>query len=277
MKLSTVKAIFDGLKSTLRTRLINLSQVDALRNTAHSPRHDDLYVVSFPKSGATWMNFLMANLHLQMSGIERTVTFFNVHDFIPDVQTTRYIGNSTLSFPGYRVMKSHSDFNSNYLKVIYVVRDPRDTLVSYFHFLTSLGQFDGTLSELVRSPEFGISAWVRHTQGWLNSPASLSIEFLRYEDLLSKPDQVLQRVYKLLGHNIPESALQAAIEASSFTNMRQSELEWNYGGRPTILDKEMKFMRSGRSGDGKQSLSAADLDHIWAAASSVMAHFSYSR
>jgi hypothetical protein len=268
-------SLMRGVKTLLVDELVAVRRHEDRRTTAASPRHDDLYVVSFPKSGATWMNFLMANLHLRMSGLNRKVTFFNVHDVVPDIQSTRDINQEPLPFPGYRVMKSHAGFNPNYLKVIYLVRDPRDALISYFHFLQGLGQFDGSLSQLVRSEQYGVAAWARHVEGWLKSPASLSIDFVRYEDLLRNPRGELLRVYGLLGHELDDDILEAAIEASSFEKMKTSEQEWNYGRRPDIISKNLKFMRSGKSGEGKNSLSAEDLEFIADLAKKYMQHFAY--
>ena len=221
------------------------------------------------------MNFLMANLHSKMSNIEREVTFFNVHDFIPDIQTTKEIKSEPLPFPGYRVIKSHSNYNGNYLKVLCIVRDPRDTLLSYFHFLCGLGQFHGTLSELIRDEQFGITAWVRHISGWLDTPASLSIDFVRYEDLLQEPRAELTRIYGLLGHKLDAEHLDQAIANSSFQKMRASEVEWNYGRRPAILENNLKFMRFGKAGGWRESYTTGDLQYIESLARRYMRHFSY--
>lgn len=55
--------------------------------TPTEQRHDDLYLVSLLKSGNTWLSFLMANIHLKMSGLSREVNFFNICDFISDLST----------------------------------------------------------------------------------------------------------------------------------------------------------------------------------------------
>ena len=64
-----------------------------------NPLHDDLFIVSFPKSGTTWLNFLMANVHLKMSGSIQHVTFYNIDDFIPDIEQVRCIKENILLFP----------------------------------------------------------------------------------------------------------------------------------------------------------------------------------
>jgi hypothetical protein len=243
--------------------------------TPTEQRHDDLYLVSFPKSGNTWLSFLMANIHLKMSGINREVNFFNIHDFIPDIHSTRYLKRDILLFPGHRVIKSHSEFNPFYRKVIYLVRDPRDVMVSYYWFQKKLGFFDDSLSELIRSPLFGITAWCRHIQAWFKrTPASVSIDFVRYEDLKTDPGKLLKRLYSLLGYTIPIDILSECIKMSSFENMKKLEEYYNYGGDMRFAD--FKFMRKGQRGGYKSELSNKDISFINKKASRWMSIFKYN-
>ncbi len=238
-------------------------------------QHDDLYLVSFPRSGNTWLSFLMANIHLKMSGISREVNFFNIHDFIPDIHSSRNLKRDILPFPGHRVIKSHSAFNPFYRKVIYLVRDPRDVMVSYYWFLKRLGGFNGNLSDFIHSSFFGISAWCRHVQSWVEkTPASVSIDFVRYEDIKANPEKVLTRLYKLLGYTIPEDILEQSISASSFENMKKLEEFYNYGGDMRFTN--FKFMRKGKAGGYKFELSKKDITLINKTASQWMAVFRYT-
>lgn len=241
---------------------------------ARPARHDDLYVVSFPKSGATWMNFLMANIHLRESKVDRAVTFFNVHDFIPDIHSTRDIRSDILPFPGYRVIKSHAEYNPYYQKVVYVVRDPRDVMVSFFHFLRGLGSFEGDISVLVRSPKYGINAWCKHVRSWLAlSPETQNLMFVRYEDLKKDTPSTIKGLYALLGHQVDDALLQAAIEASSFENMRALERDYGYGGRD--VSRTLKLMRKGEAGSWKEEVPRRDAEYIKQVAADWMAHFGY--
>lgn len=243
---------------------------------ADLPRHDDLYIVSFPKSGATWMDFLMANIHTTMSGDKRLINFYNIHTVIPDIHYCRQIGSSNLTFPGFRVIKSHAEFNPYYKNVVYVVRDPRDVMISYYKFLVGLGQFSGSISDLIRSPKYGIGVWVDHVNSWyFKSPASLRINFLRYEDLKIDPYLALNRLYNMLGFEIPSDVLSLAIKKSSFDNMQILEKAWNYGGRP--LADNFKFMQKGASGSWSDIVSDEDQAYMWEVGEKVLIKFGYSK
>src|SRR5277367_1240233 len=89
---------------------------------------DDTFLVAYSKSGNTWTRFLLENLLYP----ERQVTFLNIPELIPhfDVMPKRFFRD--MARP--RVINCHEAFRPHYKKVIYVVRDPRDVVVSLFHF-----------------------------------------------------------------------------------------------------------------------------------------------
>lgn len=264
-----------GLKAFLKESAKDILRYHHRVLTPIEQRHDDLYLVSYPKSGNTWLSFLMANIHLKISGLDREVNLFNIYDFIPDIHVSRYLKKDILSFPGHRVIKSHSEFNPLYGKVIYIVRDPRDVMVSLYFFLKSMGSFDESLSMLIRSPLFGISAWCRHVQSWIEkTPASVSIDFVRYEDLKIDTHKVIKRLYKHLGYSIPDNIVVKSIELSSFENMKKLEKFHNYGGEMRF--PSLEFIRKGQSGSYKSDLSKEDISFINKIASRWMSIFKYT-
>jgi hypothetical protein len=85
---------------------------------------DDVFVVSYPRSGNTWTRFLIANLIYQ----DDPVTFANVEQRIPDIYTSSKRHLKKLPRP--RMIKTHEYFDPRYKKVVYIVRDPRDVALS---------------------------------------------------------------------------------------------------------------------------------------------------
>lgn len=236
--------------------------------------NEDVFLVSFPKSGSTWMNFLIANVNMVMSQQSRAVTFYNIHQYVPDIHSSRYLGPPLLSFPGFRFIKSHSAVNRYYQHVVFVVRNPEDVLISYYHFLQGLKQFPGTISDLIRSKKFGIRAWCRHTEGWLmQSSPSVAFMTVKYEDLINDPHSALKRVYASLGIVLSQQVLDSAIQRSSFSEMARLEKETAYGGRE--FARTFRFMRSGKSNSGKEELSDMDRHFIAKHAGPIMETLGY--
>lgn len=238
-------------------------------------RHDDLYLVSYPKSGVTWLSCLLAYLGLRLSNDNREVTVFNVQDYVPDIHVSRYINlDSQMPGLGFRVIKSHSYFNPDYKKVIYLVRDPRDVIISYWYYLSTLGQYHGSLSDLLRAPEFGVDAWSRHVRGWLEeTPPSTMINFIRYEDLKARPQFVLKHLLSLFGLYNQDELIDCALDALSFENMRNSEIEYS-SFNPTI-PSDHAFMRKGKSGGWREEISESDLRFVENICGNLMSKFNY--
>ena len=86
-------------------------------------RPDDVFIVSYPRSGNTWVRFLMANLLAP----DEKITFRNIENYVPSI----YKSADTLDTrEGRRYIKSHNPCYELYPKLIYVYRDGRDALVS---------------------------------------------------------------------------------------------------------------------------------------------------
>ena len=106
---------------------------------------DDVFIVSYPRSGNTWMRFLVGELVFQ-----KEIDFHNLRELIPDI----YIYGCTHSFleslnrPRY--IKSHEPYDPRYPKVIYLVRDPRDVAISYYNWLL---KFKKITIDITASPE----------------------------------------------------------------------------------------------------------------------------
>src|SRR5215470_17884303 len=99
-------------------------------------RPDDTFLVSYPKSGNTWMRFLIANLLQQ----NPPVGLLDADDLIPivDGKSKKFFDN--MKSP--RIIKSHFSFIPAYKRVIYVVRDPRDVVMSQYHYQIKRGVLD---------------------------------------------------------------------------------------------------------------------------------------
>lgn len=234
---------------------------------------DDLFIVEFPKSGVTWLTFLVANVNAQLNGDPRTVTFFNINDFVPDVQSVRHVAPARAPLPGYRCFKSHSPYVAPYRKVLYLVRDPRDVMVSYWTFLQGLGWWRGSLEQLVESRKYGIRAWTDHVGGWLRGiDAAASFALLRYEDLTANTAAELTRLYALLGVPVAPEIIATAIERSSIDSMRRLESAFA-AGHPAL--RGLEFVRRQPLGGARIPISAAVRDLIEQRAAPVMKQLGY--
>lgn len=238
------------------------------RNLAVYP--DDVFIVSYPRSGNTWTRFLVANL---IHPGEKA-TFLNIERLVPDseAQSSRYLKQ----VPRPRVIKSHQYFDHRYKKVIYIVRDPRDVALSYYDFQRKYRQIEDAypltryVSDFVSgrliSADYG--TWAENVASWV-FPRGKSNAFLllRYEDMLKDTVGELHRIAAFLNIAADRSRLEHAVECSSARQMR--ELEKSEGDRWVSTKnrrKDIPFVRTAASGGWHQSLppeSVAQIESVW--------------
>jgi hypothetical protein len=267
-------AHFRQLLSPARRLVGRAAKSRISRHYLPADRHDDdLFIVEFPKSGVTWLTFLLANVNTQIAGDRRTVTFFNLNDFVPDVQSVSHVSVPRAALPGYRFFKSHAPYMPEYRKTFYLVRDPRHVMVSYWTFLTGLGWFRGTLEQLVADRTHGIRTWVDHVTGWLDGiHPSASFALIRYEDLLSNPHAELERLYRLLGMPVTDEILATAVQRSSIERMRELEAE-AAAGHPSM--KNFEFVRRHAPGTARVPLPDSVRETIEREAAATMERLGY--
>lgn len=239
---------------------------------------DDVFLVSYPKSGNTWVRFLIANLLHE----RETVTFLNVERYLPSI----YIlpDRKLRAIPRPRVLKSHECFHPRYRNVIYIVRDPRDVAVSYYHYNIKkrLLAPDCTLEQymphyLADDLDMRCGPWGDHVMSWMSMRESRDkFVLLRYEDMIADAEAALTRVAQFLTIDASAERLKHAVELSSAGRMR--DLEKKQGDQWVFtkgMRQDIPFIRSAKSGGWRTSLPQSCVDQIEAAWGKVMQQVGY--
>jgi len=206
----------------------------------------------------------------------------NIDRKVADIYTTSQ--EALLQLPRPRILKSHEPFDPRYRNVIYIVRDPRDVAVSYYHWKLKRRVIqDGYPMEQFVSgfvgAEFDLSVgtWGQNVATWLAARQHTSgFILLRYEDLLLQPERELERIAKLLRLSVTPTDLARAVTLSSAKRMRGLEKQqtnlWK-GGKGFRQDK--MFVRSCNAGGWKSELSERSISEIESAWGPVMQMVGY--
>jgi len=154
-------------------------------------------------------------------------------------------------------------------KVIFLVRDPRDVIVSlYFQEKKRLKEEVGTLEEFIFRERGGIETIVEYYNIWLNN-RDIPKDFLlvSYEGLHKNPTYELSRVLEFIGiEEVSNEVVQQAVEYSSFDNMRKMEEQDKFKSdklRPgDPRDPESFKTRKGRVGGYREYLGEKEQERL---------------
>jgi hypothetical protein len=239
---------------------------------------DDVFLVSYPKSGNTWTRFLVANLVYP----EKNVDFANLNDLTPDPEA---ISKRRLAqLPRPRILKSHAYFDPRYPKVINIVRDPRDVVLSSYHFdikrqvISENTRIEDYVPRFVRGlGDHNYGTWGENVASWFyvrgNSPGYLLV---RYEALQSEGMRELGRIAEFLGIAPGTQRLSLALEQSSADRMRELERKQaNQWSSTKETRKDKPFVRAAKSGGWKSELPEACVAEIESAWGGLMKDLGY--
>jgi estrone sulfotransferase len=202
-------------------------------------------LASFPRSGNTWVRFLVANVYNYLKGEFAEIDFFNVHDVVPELKKS-----GPADEPHYKdlplLLKTHSRFQESFTNTILLVRNPFDVLYSYWNFLTANKELNMSLAEMARHETYGIAALVEHTNSYIRNCPNLLI--LQYENLKRRPAKEVRKICDFIGLSAGEDVIRSAVQQSSFSSMKKSE---NRKGRK-FGQQDFQFVRRAKVGEGER-------------------------
>jgi len=221
----------------------------------------DVFVASYPRSGSTWLRFLLFEALTR-----RDAGFDDVNRYIPDVGMHR---DAVPLLPsGGRLIKTHEAYRSDYARAIYIVRDVRDVALSEYAYEKAQGwvtcSLDEFLESFVRGKVNGYGSWQTHARSWLDSSLARRGDLLvvRYGDLKREPETNLSQIAGFLGVGLGDETIRAAIRNNSFQNMRKKEEEApqiGYDPRTRSIAEDKRFVRSGKVGGWVERLTSNQL------------------
>nr|WP_259248920.1 sulfotransferase domain-containing protein [Salinibacter ruber] len=222
---------------------------------------DDIILTSFPKSGNTWIRFFLCNLiSLQEWGGE-TVTFPKLDATMPELGVSNLLRQwPHATIP--RIVKTHKSHWPVFqgCRSILLVRDPRDVMVSYYNFETGKREerFDGSFSEFIRHPKFGIEAWCRHYISWRSNASVL----LTYENLKANDVREFRRMLGAIDVEVEQNLIERAAERSQFENIKEVENNTGVRSDGDHFKEGNQFMRKGESRQWAEYFSEKDIRYV---------------
>ena len=222
----------------------------------------DLYIVSYPKCGRTWLRVLLQKYLALL-----------------DLPLEHYHDRTLLGIAGDRLIKFEHD-QGNWVpappridqlafdtakyagkKVVFLVRDPRDVLVSsWYHLRYREHIYPHDLATFIRDDLVGIEKVIAFMNMWIEHRHVPEAFYLTtYEQMHETPMTVLEAVLPFLGLAVDREALEQAIAESTFSNMKRMERDgvlkepWMKPGAKHL--RESMKVRKGKVGSFREELS----------------------
>lgn len=213
---------------------------------------DDTFIVSYPRSGNTWLRFLIGGLVFQSE-----ISFENMELFVPDIHRCTHPHLESLPRPRY--LKSHFPYDPRYPRVIYLVRDPRDVAVSYYQFLVKFRRTEKTFDQFIMdfvTNQTAYGGWGNHLSSWRQHRDQVphGILFVRYEDLLADTYKALCTICVFLGIEPEKERLLEVIENNQFSKMQEKERQAGEISLFKDSDRTIQFIRQGTTGQWRTHL-----------------------
>ena len=218
-------------------------------NDYHHLRQANCVIVSFGKSGRTWLRVMLSRFYQVQYGLSQhsLLGFDNFHRknlAIPKILFTHdnYIKDYT----------HHTDSKIDFYdkKVILLVRDPRDVAVSQFFqwkyrmppVKKALNQYPAhgtelTIYDFVMDKNAGIPKIIDFMNAWAREmPRIQSLLLIRYEDMRARPEDTFKQIVEFIGTPGTAAQIHETVAFARYENMKKLEEKkrFRFSGRQMV-------------------------------------------
>lgn len=244
-------------------------------------READFVIISPPKSGRTWLRMMLSRFFQIRYGLPEgeLLGYDNYHLKNPEIPRIRFTHDRYINvYTGY--CDSKRDFYQK--KVILLVRDPRDVVVSnYFQWINCVNPYKKRLLNIPEQPEkvpifeyaltqqFGIPRTVDFLNGWATElEKTRKYLRIRYEDMRAEPARILGEILGFMECGASDEEIGQVVEWTSFENMKKLEQSRSFdsGSRRLMVkdpgNPDSFKVRRGKVGGYTDYFSDSELEQI---------------
>lgn len=235
---------------------------------------NDVMVASYPRSGNTWLRFLLTRI---LTG--KSAGFDNVNSVIAEIGIHK---DALPLLPGEgRLIKTHELYRPTYKRAIYLIRDVRDVLLSQYSRENELGlvwwgDFDGYIKAFLEGTINGFGPWQEHIPQWLDSPLAKRGDVLavKFADMRRNTQETLERIVDFLGLEVQPKVIAEAIADNTVEKMRAREERSQTLHKST--GEEGRFVRKGAIMGWREKFTEPQLELIEQYAGETMARMGFA-
>lgn len=234
----------------------------------------DVALVSFPKSGRTFVRVMIARLYQRQFGInERELLRFAALRRAPrPVPRILFTHDGDAMRRPAAIKLDRKAYEGR--KVAVLARHPGDIVVSRYYHLKHRSTdparqrlAEQPLEDFIWTEQGGLPSIVRFLNQWAELARERSgVLVVRYEDFLSQPERTLQTLAQFIGLDGDEAAIDDAVDFARFDNLKERERQGYFSsgrmGARRSGDESSYKVRSGKSGGFRAQLSKAGQERV---------------
>ena len=271
-------------------RAVDCAEVIARMNNAFNPdslapaltmkaRPSDVFLAAYPKCGITWNQHIVHGLRSRGS-----LAFEEISEVIPWLEFA-YHRNINLDDDqdfAFRGFKTHltRELTPKEARYIYVLRDPRDCLVSYYHYYNGWFFDRDTVAietfarEYFLSSQNPLGTYFDHVRSWWPQREQGNILFVCFEDIKEDLPRQVARIAEFLDIELDDELRDIVLRQSTFDFMKARDHQFDEHIIMPIIHNINKLppgtdpvkVRAGRVGDHKNEIppdTVATVDAMW--------------
>jgi hypothetical protein len=232
-------------------------------------------IASFPKSGRTWLKFIL-KFYFEVFFSTKDLELDKYRDWCKEnsnIPKLEFIHDQTPHFVEPEDI-SLNNFEYEKYKIIFLVRDPKDIIVSLYFEMTKRRKFyiawgheekikhitsDISMSDFIRLDIGSMKTLIEYYKMWSEIVhRNKNIIITYYENLHLKPHEELRKVLDFMNVNFDMTNSENAFKKSEFNNMRNYEKNLVYKSMVItpgdVTDDESYKVRKGKIGGYKNYL-----------------------
>ena len=240
------------------------------------------YIVSFPKSGRTWLRMLIGkSLQLQYGLEEKEINDLNrltALVSLPRIKLTHDSDPHKVSIDQIKNNKRRYKWH----KTLFLTRDPRDIMVSlYFHETKRTGNFSGTLKEFLRQEDNPLDKMIKFFNIWGKNLSEMKNTYLlTYEEMSNDTSGVLRDVLRFMDlPRVDDHIIGEAVDYCTFSNMRKMEASKSFDVfwlKPSNEEDSQSFKtREGKVNSYVKYMDREDIELINSKLSNELKYFTF--
>lgn len=222
------------------------------------PRPDDIFIITYPRSGTTWLQMILYQLTT-----DGNMDFVHISQHVPFLEQALGKGRR-LDLPSPRLFKTHLNYKmipKGDCKYIYVARNGKDVAVSFYYYHKTHMGFGKSFSEFFNQYMRGkvaYGSWFSHVRDFWEHRNDPNMLFLTYEEMSEDLEGAIRKICDFCNIEIKPEAMPGILERCSFAFMKEHESKFD-----TLMELAWErrlqlnsFFRKGQKDDWKEHLNS---------------------